>query len=308
MKAGNIFRSRKMILLYHRIASPENDPWSMCVTPEHFAAHLEIIRKHSPVRLDQIQQPGGLLNRRGYEIAVTFDDGYADNFLYAKPLLERFEIPTTFFITTGYIEGCREFWWDELERIVFHGGLWSNPIELTAGGKTCPVGMESESARKPLYFSLYDFLQPLTHDARLVLMDQLLHAAGEKPFIRPSHRVLRCDELRKLASTGLFEIGAHTLTHPKLSAQSTVTQHAELRGSKSWLEELLGEPIKSFAYPYGGSHHYTKDTVDLVRETGFYRAVTTAGRRVENTDGPLELPRFNITDMDGKAFEKLLFH
>ena len=239
---------------------------------------------------------------------ITFDDGYADNLYEAAPLLERFGIPATFFIVSGYVGGSREFWWDELERIVFQRALWSEPIEITADGRTLSFTMESESARKPLYFSLYDFLQPLTHEARLALMDQLLQNADQSALVRPSHRVLTRDEVSKLARTNLFEIGAHTATHPKLSGQSIAAQQAELRGSKTWLEELLGKPVNSFAYPYGGWHHYTEATVQAARNAGFRYACTAAERYVKNTDGPLELPRFNITDMNGEEFEGLLFY
>jgi peptidoglycan/xylan/chitin deacetylase (PgdA/CDA1 family) len=115
------------------------------------------------------------------------------------------------------------------------------------------------------------------------------------------------DELIKLAETGLFEIGAHTVTHPNMSAQSIGIQRAELHDSKTWLEEILGKPVMSFAYPYGGPQHYTEATMEAVRNAGFRHACTTAARHVENTDAPLELPRFNITDMNGEEFERLLF-
>jgi peptidoglycan/xylan/chitin deacetylase (PgdA/CDA1 family) len=297
-----------MILLYHRIARVDSDPWSLCVTLEYFTEHLDVLRRYSPVKLENIQSPQRLPARGDCSVVITFDDGYADNLYEAAPLLEHYGIPATFFIVTGYVGGNREFWWDELERIVFQRALWSAPIELTAAGRTHSFNMESESARKPLYFSLYDFLQPLIHEARLALIDQLLHHANQTAFVRPSHRVLTRDEVSKLARTSLFEIGAHTATHPKLSAQSIATQQAELHGSKTWLEELLGKPVNSFAYPYGGSHHYTAATAEAVRNAGFRYACTTAARYVKNTDAPLELPRFNITDMNGEELEKLLFY
>ncbi len=244
MRASNIFRSREMILLYHRIARVESDPWSLCVTPEHFAEHLEVIRRHSAAKLSQIQSRGTIFRRRsGYSVAVTFDDGYADNFYEAAPLLERHDIPATFFIVTGYVGGAREFWWDELEKLVFQSAPWTAPVELTANGKTHSFQMDCESARKPVYFSLYDFLQPLTYEARLELLDDLLRRTNQTAMVRPSHRVMTRDEVSKLAGTDLFEIGAHTVTHPKLSAQTVAIQQAELLGSKKWLDEIVGEPI-----------------------------------------------------------------
>ena len=307
MRIGNIIYPRRMILLYHRVARVDSDPWSLCVTPEHFAEHLDVLRRYSPVKLENIQSSRGLFARGNCSVAITFDDGYADNLYEAAPLLERYGIPATFFIVTGYVGGNREFWWDELERIVFQGALRAKPIELAVAGKSMSFNTETDSARKPLYFSLYDLLQPLTHETRVALMDQLLRLANLTASVRQSHCVMTRDEVSKLARTGLFGIGAHTVTHPNLSAQSIATQHAEIEGSRIWLEELLGNPVNGFAYPYGGSHHYTAATARAVRNTGFRYACTTAARHVKSTDAPLELPRFNISDMNGEEFERLLF-
>jgi peptidoglycan/xylan/chitin deacetylase (PgdA/CDA1 family) len=139
-------------------------------------------------------------------------------------------------------------------------------------------------------------------------MDQLLHGANQTAFVWLSLRIMTRDEVIKLARTELFEIGAHTITHPKLSAQSIVTRQVELQGSKTWVEELLRPPVNSFAYPDGRSHYYTEAKVEAVRSTRFHHAGTTAAHYVKNTDAPLELPRFNITDMNGEEFEKLLFY
>jgi peptidoglycan/xylan/chitin deacetylase (PgdA/CDA1 family) len=206
------------------------------------------------------------------------------------------------------VGGAREFWWDELEKLVFQQALWTAPVELTANGRTHSFQMDCETARKPVYFSLYDFLQPLTHEARLELLDELLRRTNQTASVRPSHQVMTREEVSKLAGMGLFEIGAHTVTHPKLSAQSAATQQAEVVGSKKWLDEIVGKPTGGFAYPYGGSDHYTQATVQAVRNAGFRNACTTVARDVKKIDSPLELPRFNITDMNGEEFERLLFH
>lgn len=308
MRAGHFFRARRMILLYHRVARAESDPWSLCVTPEHFAEHLEVIRKHSAVPLAQIQSSGRRFGSRGCSVAITFDDGYADNFTQAAPLLDRYGVPATFFIVSGYVGGNREFWWDELENIVFASALWSSPVQLTIDGITQRFQMESEAARERLFFVLYGFLQPLAHETRLELLDELSHRSPQIPRVRPSHRVMTRDEIGKLAGTNLFEIGAHTVTHPKLSAQPTATQRAEIQGSKTWLEDLLGKPVTSFAYPYGGPHYYTQVAVEAARDAGFRNACTTVARDVKKTDAPLELPRFNVTDMNGEEFENKYFY
>ena len=101
------------VLLYHRIADAETDPQLLCVTPKHFAEHLEVIRRfYRPLALPKLSSHlrSGLLRSRS--LALTFDDGYADNFLHAKPLLDRSGIPATVFVTAGQVGSAEEFWWE----------------------------------------------------------------------------------------------------------------------------------------------------------------------------------------------------
>jgi peptidoglycan/xylan/chitin deacetylase (PgdA/CDA1 family) len=271
-------RARSVILLYHRITRLETDPWSMSVTPEHFAEHLHVLRRYRLVRLDQIQPPSTFFS--GLSIAVTFDDGYADNLYNAAPLLEQFDTPCTFFIASGYIGGHREFWWDELEQIV--------------------------SPSTPLYRRLYTELQPLPHETRCERFKSLSPRIPAPRPVRSTHRALTEAELLKLAAHPLFEIGAHTVTHPLLAAQPPHTQFAEIKESKQRLESLLNRPLTSFSYPYGGRGHYSDVTVQAVRDAGFLRACTTEGWPVRKRDSPFEWGRLNVTDMDGEQFENLL--
>jgi peptidoglycan/xylan/chitin deacetylase (PgdA/CDA1 family) len=108
------------ILMYHRVAEVAVDPWELCVTPQHFAEHLEVLSKFARVvslsQLTQELDAGKSIDR---SIAITFDDGYGDNLLTAKPILEKSDLPATIFVANGYVEQQREYWWDELERLFF---------------------------------------------------------------------------------------------------------------------------------------------------------------------------------------------
>jgi peptidoglycan/xylan/chitin deacetylase (PgdA/CDA1 family) len=269
-----MFYSRSIVLLYHRVANIQPDRWSLCVSPQHFAEHLEVLQKFRRVRLDQLK-PGGWSLRPQRTVVITFDDGYADNLHEAAPLLRRFDTAATFFIATGYIGGMREFWWDELERVV----------------------------PQDEYLSYYERMQPLEHSERRRLLDAKDN--GALPG-RASHLPLTMDELQTLAADELFEIGAHTVTHPLLAAQAPLEQRREISGSKVWLETVLHRPVTSFSYPYGGTHHYTPATVNAVRELGFSRACTTTARSILPSDDPYRWGRINVTDMGGEEFERLL--
>jgi peptidoglycan/xylan/chitin deacetylase (PgdA/CDA1 family) len=305
MRLLDRLRARCIVLLYHRIARVNPDPWSLCVTPEHFAEHLDVLRSFRRVRLDQIEPSGWRVVNGGLSVAITFDDGYADNLHEAARLLMPSETPATFFVATGYIGRAREFWWDELERIVFGGCPDRNPFRFSAGPIT--ILCDPHAPAQPTYFDIYEKLQPLDHDLRRRILDRLLEWAGLSARGRESHRSMTADEIVHLGSGGLFEIGAHTVTHPLLAAQSLDSQYEELGASKAWLEDLIGKPVASFSYPYGGTSHYTPETVRAAADSGFARACSTSAHPVNRTDGPYELPRFNVTDMGGEQFERFLF-
>jgi peptidoglycan/xylan/chitin deacetylase (PgdA/CDA1 family) len=317
-----------LILLYHRVAEVQSDPWLLSVTPCHFAEHLEVLRKVGrPMRLDHLVKnlrEGKSLYR---SLIVTFDDGYADNLYNAKPLLERYEIPATIFLTTGCIGQDREFWWDELDRMLLQPRTLPRALHLDIDGsahdwdlgEAADYGEDSArqyawtawdkhdpSARHSLYRSLYHLLHPLSADEQRKVLDDLLAWALAEPLSRPSYRPLTIEEILTLAQGDLVDIGAHTITHPLLSACPTATQREEIQQSKARLEEVLGSPVTSFAYPYGGKSAYTAETVALVREAGFACACSVSAGVVRRGADPLRLPRLHVQDWDGDKFTQVL--
>lgn len=304
--------------MYHRVAEVAQDPWSMCVSPENFSEHLQVLQRYSCMPLRQI----GKRKRAAIEIAVTFDDGYADNLYNALPALERFDIPATFFITTGGIGSRREFWWDELEQLIL-GDSFPSQIAFSAGNSVYRWDLESAEAVGPpsdsrhcyaggntsslrLYRSVYHILQNMQQEARSTAMRTIAEASAKAPQERESHRRLNWDEVAQLSRHPLAEIGAHTVTHPKLSSCNRDRQYFEIKHSKVDLEERLGRPVFSFAYPYGGADHINQTSFELAQQTGFSVACTTRQTAVRHRDNCFRLPRTCVPDLKGDEFEKLL--
>ena len=319
----------RLILLYHRVAEVQSDPWLLSVTPRHFAEHLEVLRKVGrPTRLQHLVndlRQGKSLYR---SLVVTFDDGYADNLYNAKPLLVRYEIPATIFLTTGCIGENREFWWDELDRLLLQPGRLPRALHLNIDGTIHDWdlgeaadygddaaqqhrnwgawGKHDPSARHSLYRALYHLLRPLPADEQRKVLEDLVTWSSAKPGGRPSYRPLTIQEISTLAQGDLVDIGAHTVTHPVLSARLIATQREEIQQSKVHLEEILGRPVRSFAYPYGGQSDYTAETVALVREAGFACACSTSAKVVGRATDPFRLPRLHVQDWDGEKFSQVL--
>lgn len=318
-----------MILLYHRVTELKCDPWSLAVTPAHFSEHLQVLHEwYQPVRLTDLAAAlhSGDLSK-GW-VALTFDDGYADNLHEARPILARYGIPATMFLVAGAIGSNREFWWDELERILLTPGRLPETLCLEIGPRSFSWNLGAaarhseeeirrhagwkarETApgpRQELFCELWERLRLLPAGAREDALNRLLSWAGLGPAPRSSHRVLDREEVQELASDGFIDIGAHTMTHPVLSSLSLVDQQTELEQGKAILEGIVGPgTVTSFAYPFGKAEDYGADTVTLVREAGYRSACLNMTGPVLRSSDPYQLRRVYISDCDGATFAEKL--
>lgn len=297
-----------LILGYHRIDQPAQDPYEVCVSPGNFAEHLDILRRYThPVSLSSLVHciredslPPGC-------VAVTFDDGYADNLYHAKPLLEKYEIPATIFISTGY--AGREFWWDELERLVMVSNADLYTLRLESGGHffqwdppagrseaVVPVSLEQ---RAQFRHELYHFLLHLDIHPLREAMDHIRDWACAESDSDVPARTLQSDELLQLSQGGLIELGSHTQNHLMLPYLSLEMQRQEIVSGKRDLEAVLGRPVEGFSYPNGRSTEHTKR---FVREAGFTYACTSLQDVVRPDCDLHELTRFWQADVEGEAF------
>ena len=317
----NQSEGKALILLYHRVTDLNSDPWSLAVSPEHFAEQLEVIRQYArPLRLEELVQHllnGELPDR---SVIVTFDDGYADNLHIAKPLLERYEVPATVFVTTGYIGHEREFWWDELDRLLLQPGTLPESLCLEVNESTYQweldeaarysedaarryrnwrVWEDAPTARQSLYVSLWELLRPLVEGERRQVLDELRTWAGTESANGPTYSPLSLEEAVELTQGELVEVGAHTVTHPKLSTLSVASQRNEILESKARLEELLNRSVTSFSYPYGSK---SAETVAIVREARFACACSTHADLVRPSKRRFRLPRVHVPDWDREEF------
>lgn len=317
-----------VILHYHRVAELPSDPFRLSVTPRQFEEHLQQIRQHArPIHLMELVGAlrDGKIPRRA--IVVTFDDGYADNLHRAKPLLERHGVPATVFATTGPVQTQREFWWDELERLVLEPGELPRLLQLKLNGSlqqwelgASAVYTEDDrrrhaawtlatnsdpSSRHRVFRELYERIYPLNDAEKSRVLDELATLGSVGRNTRPTHRALRTDEIIELTRGGLIDIGAHTNTHTPLTSLRPAEQQQEIEGSKVRLEQILSRPVTCFAYPHG---LFTAETVEVLRQVGITCACTTLPGVVRRNSDPLRLPRLLVMDWVGEQFAERLEH
>lgn len=319
-------RGRGLILLYHRVAADPSDPYGLCVSPENFEEHLRVLRgEGTPMTVAAMARAIREDSLPDRAVGITFDDAYADVLQAGVPLLERYETPTTIFVTVGHGGREREFWWDELEYLFLQGERLPEVLDIEIGGDArrwllgadagpSPVGTragrswhlldDATPTRRHMAFrEIYHLLRPLPEAERTSVMDELLVWAGEvsRP-VRPSRRVLEPTQVADLSNHGLVEIGAHTVTHPDLRALPGKSRKGEIRESKVELEKWTGRTIDGFAYPYG---LYDEGCIDAVRDAGFAFACSGDHRAVRPRDDVSLLPRVDVPDRDGRALSRL---
>lgn len=301
-----------LILGYHRIASTSGDVYEVCVSPEHFDEHLDILRKYTqPISLSRLVQnlkEGSLPPK---SVAITFDDGYADNLYFAKPLLEKYEIPATVFVCTGY--AGREFWWDELERLVMSSRADLHTFHLEMGKSRFQwnqpaVSRDAKSPgdvslRRQFRHELYLYLLDLDIDDQNKALEMIRNWSGVSSDGTSPLRALDHAELLRLGQGGLVELGAHTRNHLMLPRLPLGRQRDEIVSGKQDLETLLGQPVDGFAYPNGRS---TEDAKRFVREAGFAYACTSLHDVVGTGSDLHELTRFWQGDVGGDKFMRNL--
>jgi peptidoglycan/xylan/chitin deacetylase (PgdA/CDA1 family) len=301
---------RAVILVYHMVADELVDPYGTVVSPDRFADQMDVIASaFRPVGLVDLvsglrdgQCPPGA-------VTVTFDDGYANNLETALPILDRYAVPSTVFVATDYTDGPREFWWDELVRLIVgdDASVVRRPALTVSLGQSvlrCPPasGMQVLArTRRWLY----------RRDPREIsgALEQIRVWAGESPVPtqRAEYRPMTREELAKITASGLVQLGAHTRSHPLLAARSLREQADEINGSINDLKDWLGETPTTFAYPFGAPRSdYSRETVKLVEATAVRGALSTRALPVTAASHPYELPRFFVSNHPVDVFERWL--
>ncbi len=327
VRRARAYASRRgVILLYHRVAELPRDPWSLAVAPARFDAQLAMLRRRFYVlpldALISCLRGGTPVPRRA--VAVTFDDGYADNVHRALPLLERHGVPATLFAVSGMIGRRREFWWDELERLVLDGGALPASITLPGMGPlhaslaSAPLDRrwddrgwradrnEDPTPRHALYSELWRRLDGMDGAAREIALAALADLVQDDGAARASHLPCTIDELRAFAASGMGAVGAHTVSHPALAALPIDRQAREIGGSRSALESMLARPVTAFSYPFGHARSFTPDSSRLVQEAGLVAACVNYPGIVTSETNLFHLPRVYAHDIAAPALEAQL--
>ncbi len=289
-------RGRLSILIYHRVlASADSlDDWDP--TAAQFDRQMRMLATcFTPLLLAEAveRMVTGRLPPRA--VAVTFDDGYADNVTTALPILQRHGVPATFFIATGYLDGgC--MWNDRVVEAIRRYTSSELDVRAWGAGMLSLAGIEQRRKAITTLLAALKHLPPNEREAKAAELE----ARGAGAPLR--NLMMRESDVRALRSAGMG-IGAHTVTHPILTRMAESDARHEIVASRDRLAAIVGEPVTLFAYPNGKPGvDYAAEHVRIVKEAGFRAAVSTAWGSASRHADLHQLPRFTPWQRDPLKF------
>ena len=306
-------RGRLSVLIFHRVL-PQPDPiFPGEVDAATFNAICQWIKSWCnvlPLDVATRQLQDRTLPERA--VAITFDDGYADNRTQAQPILARHGLSATFFIATDFLDGGR-MWNDtviESVRLCHAPQLDLRRIAKPDGSGDLGLhSIASATDKRSAIGAIIGQIKYLPVAQRHALTVQIADCAGVQA---PTDLMMTSRQVRELRQSGM-QIGAHTRSHPILATLSADAARAEIAESRLCLEQLLGERVGLFAYPNGKpGTDYSPESVQIVRELGFDAAVSTTWGAARSGTDPFQIPRFTPWDRSklrfGARFAGNLWH
>jgi peptidoglycan/xylan/chitin deacetylase (PgdA/CDA1 family) len=231
-------------------------------------------------------------------LAITFDDGYADNHAVAAPILRKHGLLATFFVATVFLDGGR-MWNDTViesvrrttRDVLDFGDRVAPGVERLA---VCTLGERRAAIDRLIAACRY-----LAPSQRLAAIEAIADTAGSD---LPRDLMMSSAQVRELHRDGM-SVGGHTVNHPILARLPPGEAREEIAVGKAHLEAITQTPVSLFAYPNGRpGEDFRAEHVAMVRELGFEAAVTTAWGAATCSDDPYQIPRFTPWDRSRLRF------
>lgn len=317
-------RPRAAILMYHQVCEKRCDPWELAVHPDHFQAQLDYLKKNFNV-VPVADLVGEIASRRpGKAVAITFDDGFKDNYANAAPLLDWHALPATFYFATRAVKANYQYWWDVLQEVIFHTEVLPLRLDITINDVPVQFTFRADrtlsdklvnqmrdwnynlaipNERIALYMLLWHHIRPLRYGQQEQVIAAIRAWADRSEYRNNQDQTMSVREMQMLSENPLFAVGAHSVHHAMLAQQNAMDQAYEVKESKLQLEKWIGKPVTGFAYPYG---NFSALTQTLLKEAGFRYAVSTEPKAVTTDDDPFALPRIQVKNWGVREFASKL--
>jgi peptidoglycan/xylan/chitin deacetylase (PgdA/CDA1 family)/CelD/BcsL family acetyltransferase involved in cellulose biosynthesis len=259
------------ILYYHRI-NDEGDAFFPATPTCQFEREIQLVSRH--YRVVTMREAVKRLAQGGPAepvVVITFDDGYEDNHRIAFPILKRYGVPATIFLTTGSIDSREPLWFERMALSIKKSPHASVDVELDVP-RRFPLRNEQERLRAN--GELYWFLRNLPDAERRDHLDRLLRQFAGADAGERTGKMLTWDQVRSLHRHGI-DFGGHTVSHPFVSRLSPQQARWEIGECKRRIETELQTAVDHFAYPSGREIDFAAWNKEMLRAAGYKAAVST---------------------------------
>jgi len=271
-RSMRLLQNKGYILCYHMIVDRPNGFFPQ-TSLQDFTRQIEYLSRHCSVipLYEMVERLTKSKSVRGC-VAITFDDGFRDNYAIAYPVLMKYNLPSTIFLTTGYIETGEMPWFIRLRSFFMHFPY--NRMSIDLGARHIEFSMTSPHEKRAASDVVMEYLQSCRDEDRLQLLQRLPLDLSDLSLTRTERYMLNWQEIREMSRNGVT-FGVHTVTHPVLSCVSEPVFRYEIGVSRKTIEERTGQPADVFAYPFGRKEHYPPYAPMVLKELGFKCALTT---------------------------------
>ena len=283
------------ILTYHRVSDIQ-DNWSLNpIKIESFEKHLKFfIKKFNVISLEKLVN---LINNKESipprTLVITFDDGYKDNYSNAYPLLKKYKVPATIFLTTNFIGNNDLLWHDKVGYIIRNSPM--NKIKINGIGE---YSLNSDLNRNKAIINIKQYLKNLKNIDMLPILENLAEICNVSvPAEIGADLMLSWDEVIEMSNNGI-DFGAHTVNHSILTNVSLKEAKFEILESKKVIENNIQKEVKSFAYPNG---NFSPFIIDILKNNGFECALALKQQLINIYNNDL----YSLSRIDG--LEDLFF-
>lgn len=283
-----IVPNRLSILIFHRVHATADSIFPSEPDAQGFDRLMRFVAKGFNV-ISLGDAAAGLAAGRlpSRSLVITFDDGYADNAEVALPILRRYGLVATFFISTGFLDGGR-MWNDSVIECLRNTPKAALDLEEFGLGN---VSLDGPEARRQAIEALLPRIKYLPLTGRQEAIARLQKLCDLSTL--PTDLMMRTEQVRELHAAGM-ECGGHTVNHPILQSLSLDDARDEIDQGKRHLESIVDAPIDVFAYPNGKpDQDYSAEHARLVKDLGFRCAVTTAKGAAQPGDDLFQIPRYS---------------
>jgi peptidoglycan/xylan/chitin deacetylase (PgdA/CDA1 family) len=274
-------------LIYHRIANTanSNDPISMVINASvsKFDEEVNFLKRDFNI-ISAEEAVNALINKtvlpeRG--LLITFDDGYKDNYTNAFPVLKKYKVPATIFLTTDSIDNYKDFIWKDKVAYLINKAQKSF---MTIPG-LATYNLMSVRKKNRAKISIIQYLEYRGDLEKNRVIDSLCEDLKvDLKNKSPKGLYLSSEEILEMSRAGI-SFGSHSCSHPILSNISPGQAQDEIIKSKAKIEQIVGEKVDFFAYPNGTKRDFNDRIIEILKDSGYKAAFTCiAGRNRQAAD------------------------